>query len=60
MFLLAAGYIQDVYSCTNTGIIIKYLSCCNYSKTYRYMLFQRQHGHTLKYNYLFTQVHDTH
>ena len=41
MFLFAAGYIQNVYDYTNIGIIIKYLSYCNYSKTYRYMLFQR-------------------
>ena len=45
-FLLAAGYIQNVYNCTNISIVIKYLSYCNYSKTYRYTLFQIQVVHT--------------
>ena len=40
-FLLAAGYIQNVYNCTNIDIVIKYISYCNYSKTYRHKLFQR-------------------
>ena len=38
MLLLAAGYIQNVYNCTNINIVIKYMSYCNYSKTYK--LFQ--------------------
>ena len=41
MLLLAAGYIQNAYNCANIDIVLKYLSYCNYSKTYRYTLFQR-------------------
>ena len=40
-FLLAASYIQNAYNCANIDIVLKYLSYCNYSKTYRYTLFQR-------------------